>query len=208
MAEWYCRLMGTEMGPYTAPQLIELAKTHRLSPEDLVRKSLVGEWVPAFRVRGLFDDASQPAHPDAKPSAAPRGDGVPSANSPPNAISPSNAVSPSSNGTVPSGAGNSPLPKFKPVGPGVPVDRTLRQDAKSTSPQPPVRDSRSVSGSKPAGFDRADWYCLCRGERMGPMTFDELERMAHSGELLKTDRVWRASAPKWHPASEIGGLQF
>ena len=57
--EWYCRLMGTEMGPFTSSQLIQMARSHQLTPQDVVKKGAEGKWVDAHRVKGLFDvDAS------------------------------------------------------------------------------------------------------------------------------------------------------
>ncbi|OHB80009.1 MAG: hypothetical protein A2W31_11080 [Planctomycetes bacterium RBG_16_64_10] len=53
--EWYCRLMGAEMGPFTAAQLLEMARSHQLTPEDMVRRGADGEWMAGYRVRGLFD---------------------------------------------------------------------------------------------------------------------------------------------------------
>jgi hypothetical protein len=52
--EWYCRLMGSELGPFSGAQLLEMARMHRVTPEDLVKKGPLGEWVPAYRVKGLF----------------------------------------------------------------------------------------------------------------------------------------------------------
>lgn len=54
--EWYCRLMGTEMGPYTSKQLIQMARSHQLTPDDSVRRGTDDNWVRALRVKGLFDD--------------------------------------------------------------------------------------------------------------------------------------------------------
>jgi hypothetical protein len=56
--QWYCRLMGTELGPFTSKQLLEMARSHRLMPDDSVKKGADGMWVAAYRVQGLFDDAS------------------------------------------------------------------------------------------------------------------------------------------------------
>ena len=56
--QWYCRLMGTELGPFTSKQLLEMARSHRLMPDDSVKKEADGMWVAAHRVKGLFDDAS------------------------------------------------------------------------------------------------------------------------------------------------------
>jgi hypothetical protein len=54
-AQWYCRLMGSELGPYTSQQLLEMARTHRITPDDTVKKGPDGMWVPADHVKGLFD---------------------------------------------------------------------------------------------------------------------------------------------------------
>lgn len=57
-SQWYCRLMGTEMGPFTSKELLEMAQTHKVTPEDWVKKGADGKWVEAHRVKGLFDDTS------------------------------------------------------------------------------------------------------------------------------------------------------
>jgi hypothetical protein len=54
--QWYCRLMGTELGPFTSKQLLEMARSHQLMPDDAVKKEADGMWVAAHRVKGLFDD--------------------------------------------------------------------------------------------------------------------------------------------------------
>src|SRR5712672_2767639 len=56
--QWYCRLMGTELGPFTSKQLLEMARSHRLMRDDSVKKGSDGMWVAAHRVKGLFDDVS------------------------------------------------------------------------------------------------------------------------------------------------------
>ncbi len=56
--QWYCRLMGTELGPFTSKQLLEMARSHQLMPDDFVKTGADGMWVAAYRVKGLFDDAS------------------------------------------------------------------------------------------------------------------------------------------------------
>ena len=54
--QWYCRLMGSELGPFTSKQLLEMARSHQLMPDDAVKKEADGMWVAAHRVKGLFDD--------------------------------------------------------------------------------------------------------------------------------------------------------
>jgi hypothetical protein len=55
-SQWYCRLMGTEMGPFSSKQLLEMARHHQITPDDSVRKGDDGTWVEAGRVKGLFED--------------------------------------------------------------------------------------------------------------------------------------------------------
>src|SRR5690606_29014300 len=57
-SQWFCRLMGTELGPFTSKQLLEMARQHQITPEDAVRKGPDGTWVEAHRVKGLFEDGS------------------------------------------------------------------------------------------------------------------------------------------------------
>lgn len=68
--EWYCRLMGAEMGPLTAAQLLEMAHSHQLTPEDLVRRGADGEWVAGYRVTGLFDEQARRRTVSASPPPA------------------------------------------------------------------------------------------------------------------------------------------
>ena len=58
--EWYCQMMGSEVGPLTQDQLVDMVRQHRLTPEDLVRRNQ-SSWVPAFEVKGLFEAAAKPA---------------------------------------------------------------------------------------------------------------------------------------------------
>ena len=57
-AEWYFRVMGTEFGPVSATELVEQAADGQIGPDTEVRKG-EGAWIPASRVAGLFDKASQ-----------------------------------------------------------------------------------------------------------------------------------------------------
>ncbi len=58
-AEFYCLMKGKPQGPVTANELKRLAQEGRLSGSDFVRKGPEGEWVPAQKVKGLFDGAVQ-----------------------------------------------------------------------------------------------------------------------------------------------------
>ena len=58
--EWFCRVMGSDVGPLSQDQLVDMARQRHLNPEDLVRRGN-SAWVPAFEVKGLFEAAAKPA---------------------------------------------------------------------------------------------------------------------------------------------------
>lgn len=58
MAEWYTKIAEQVVGPLSAEQLKALAAGGRLAPGDPVSKSKEGPWVPASRVKGLFEVAA------------------------------------------------------------------------------------------------------------------------------------------------------
>lgn len=66
--EWFCQVMGSEVGPLTQLQLIDMVRHHQITPEDLVRRG-GSQWVPAFEVKGLFEAAAKP--PPEEPAPKP-----------------------------------------------------------------------------------------------------------------------------------------
>lgn len=72
--QWYCSIGGQETGPLSAQQLKALASKGHLSPEDLVRATSSGGWIPAKRIKGLFSEAGAPVHesPPPIPPAPPK----------------------------------------------------------------------------------------------------------------------------------------
>jgi len=141
MAQWFCRLMGDEIGPLTSAQLLEMARSHKLTPEDYVRKGTEGNWVGAYRVKGLFDE-------DASASGISK---------------------------IMTAVSQAPPPEAEPA--------------------PPVPKQHVE-----------DWYCICKGRKLGPMTFEVLQALACEGQLQPSDRVWTNLMPKHHAAAEIQGL--
>ncbi len=57
--EWYCQLMGSDLGPLNVEQLVDMVRQHQITPEDLVRRN-ESAWVPAYQVKGLFEAAAKP----------------------------------------------------------------------------------------------------------------------------------------------------
>ena len=78
--EWFYLRAGQIVGPLTAAQLREHALERRVAAADHVRHGGDGDWVPATKVKGLFDAATSarsqsaalPPSPAALPQAAPR----------------------------------------------------------------------------------------------------------------------------------------
>src|SRR5690606_15109182 len=52
------------------------------------------------------------------------------------------------------------------------------------------------------------WYASIRGTRIGPLTFDALNRMAEAGQLSQTDLIWSTGQTQWVAASTVEGLGF
>jgi GYF domain 2 len=69
-AEWHFRIMGTEFGPVSPSELVEQAADGKIGPDTEVRRG-DGAWVPASRVAGLFDKASQVKGTAAKTAVPP-----------------------------------------------------------------------------------------------------------------------------------------
>ena len=53
-SQWYQVKDGEQVGPYSSPQLRQLALDGELSPDDLVWKEGLADWAPASKVKGLF----------------------------------------------------------------------------------------------------------------------------------------------------------
>ena len=51
-----------------------------------------------------------------------------------------------------------------------------------------------------------EWFYAQEGRQFGPITPEELRRMAEEGELATTDLVWREGLPEWVPAIRVRGL--
>lgn len=77
MADWFVQHGGKQYGPLPAAKLKQLAADGKISPTTSVRLGTDGAWVPASRVKGLFDSMA-PASPS-RPPATPRANVPPSA---------------------------------------------------------------------------------------------------------------------------------
>ena len=51
-----------------------------------------------------------------------------------------------------------------------------------------------------------EWWYAKDDQRLGPVSWDELRGMAHSGALQAHDLVWKDGMPDWQPAVSVPGL--
>lgn len=51
-----------------------------------------------------------------------------------------------------------------------------------------------------------EWYYSRGGHQHGPLSWDELHRLAASEQLLSNDHVWTAGMADWQLASQVEGL--
>jgi len=168
--EWYCQLMGSDLGPLNVEQLVDMVRQHQITSEDLVRRN-ESPWVPAYQVKGLFEAAAKPK-PERKPEPEPK--------------------EPES---------------------GRQFRRVDRSDYDAVGDLASSASTVKTSGDRSPAADaeelpQDDWYCIASGEKQGPLSFDQLQALASGRRLRARDRVWRGSAPKWHKASEVNGLEL
>ncbi len=50
------------------------------------------------------------------------------------------------------------------------------------------------------------WYYTHKGKQSGPVSFEDLQTLAASGDLASTDEVWRQGSVDWVPATAVPGL--
>lgn len=63
MSEWYYTSAGQQLGPVSSAQLKLAAQSGQLTPTDLVWKDGMPDWVPAAKLKGIFDGAPSAAAP-------------------------------------------------------------------------------------------------------------------------------------------------
>jgi len=68
---WYCKIGGQELGPMTDQQLRAMAAAGQIARHELVRQGPAGQWMPAGRLQGLFQQATPVQNPPAAPVQQP-----------------------------------------------------------------------------------------------------------------------------------------
>ena len=52
------------------------------------------------------------------------------------------------------------------------------------------------------------WYYAKQGQRLGPISSQNLKQLAASGQISPTDLIWRKGMANWAPAEKVKGLTF
>ena len=78
-SEWFCKVLGKEVGPVGFPDMAEMVRSGTLKEDDQVRRRGTTQWIPAGEVIGLFRAAGEgpiqpavPTLPAAKPEPVPK----------------------------------------------------------------------------------------------------------------------------------------
>ena len=50
------------------------------------------------------------------------------------------------------------------------------------------------------------WYYAKNGQKCGPVSSQQLQQLAVSGQLRCNDRVWKEGLAEWVPAEKLKGL--
>jgi hypothetical protein len=82
-SEWFIQRGGSQTGPYSSQQLRQLANGGKLSPDDLIRKSDMKDWVAARTAKGLFSTTAATPTPSTSTAAAPATAETPEKEKPP-----------------------------------------------------------------------------------------------------------------------------
>jgi RsiW-degrading membrane proteinase PrsW (M82 family) len=70
MANWYWKENNERRGPISSKELVALATAQRITPQTLIFKEGATDWVPASKVKGLFDGQSNVDGPPPFPEAS------------------------------------------------------------------------------------------------------------------------------------------
>lgn len=51
-----------------------------------------------------------------------------------------------------------------------------------------------------------EWHVHKDGQTLGPYTWEELQTQAESGEINRTDMIWKEGMSEWNPADQVQDL--
>ena len=200
---WHYERQGERQSPVSFAELQRIVASGRIHPDNLVWKTGMPEWLPAVQVEGLFSlPASPPPPPLESPSPPP---------SPPEAEAPvgeehwhyerqGERCGPVSFRELQSLAASGQIQ---------PDNLTWKRGMAEWTPAGQIGDlfpARPEFRAQPAVHSADLWYYGDGEQRHGPVSIDELRRLASSGQLRPDDLVWIRGMTQWTAASDVEGL--
>lgn len=215
--DWFYKLLGEETGPISFTALRELAQEGHLASDDDVRTS-TSSWkrvddVPSLFSTGEFEEPELATDMDLDLLLAP-------SSSQPTRVSAKRQAQQAA-----LAAAAKPAAEWyykllgQEMGP-VTTDEIIQQIKDgSLQGQDTIRFEREGSWQtleKTSQFaaivsqmqPQPEWYCRVLGQVLGPMTFEELQRMAKSRSLNTDDEVRLGTTEPWAKADRTRGLKF
>ena len=77
--------------------------------------------------------------------------------------------------------------------------------SRPSDPTPPAAPPPPASAASSA---QEQWYYCRNGQKHGPVSAEDLARLANDGKLKATDLVWTTGLQEWVPASTVEDLPF
>ena len=116
---------------------------------------------------------------------------------------------------VPASRAKGLFPSATPTPKPMPVAEPLNQSSASDEPPPlpavddapPPLPEMAVEPPPPPAAS-GQWHYSKQNQRFGPITDEQLQSLAQSGQLHPSDPVWAKGMATWMPAQAVGGLKF
>lgn len=88
----------------------------------------------------------------------------------------------------------------------VKAENILQEEAGKTIASAATQAAQAKPGKKRKSAHSV-WFYTCEGDRLGPVSFEELREMAAGSSLdPRLDMVWRQRMEAWKPAGQVDGL--
>ena len=216
--DWYYKLLSEETGPMTFDALRELVRAGHLDSGDEVRTA-TSDWRTADQVPGLIESGV-----DEEPEPATDLDLdlmlAPSSDTQTMQVSPKRKAQ-----RAAVAAAAAPVAEWYYQLLGQEMGPTTQDELLQMIREGSLHGDDTVRQGLDGAWKRLDktsqfatlvghmqpkpeWYCRLLGQELGPMTFEELQRMAHTGALHNDDDVRHGSSEPWDKAGRTRGLKF
>ncbi len=200
---WHYERQGERRGPVSFEELRHLAASEEVQPENLVWKVGMPEWLSAAHVEGLF---SSPASPSFSPAEVTSPAPLPPQTEAPVA---EERWHYECQGERCGPVLFSELQRLASCGQIQPDSLTWKRGMAEWTPAWQIDGlfpTQPETPGQPAISSADSWYYGDGEQRCGPVSMEELRRLASSGQLHPDDLVWKHDMQDWTPAGQIEGV--